>query len=77
MLQLLNHDGVGALCAPGVVEAGVQRTLSVAVVGRLRGVREQFYAFTSERRLRHPAVLAIAGDARRRLAARRRSVPRR
>lgn len=77
MLQLLGHDGVGAFCAPSVVEAEVQRTFSVAVVGRLRGVREQFYALTAERRLRHPAVLAIADAARRRLAARRRSVPRR
>lgn len=77
MLQLLGHDGVGAFCAPSVVEAEVQRTFSVEVVGRLRGVREQFYALTAERRLRHPAVLAIADAARRRLAARRRSVPRR
>ena len=76
MLQLLGHDGVGAFCAPSVVEAEVQRTFDVQVIGRLRGVRERFYALSAERRIRHPAVLAIADAARRRLAARRRTVAR-
>ena len=69
MLQLLGHDGVGVFCAPSIVEAEVRRTFDVQVVGRLRGVRERFYALSAERRLRHPAVLAIADAARRRLAA--------
>ncbi len=75
MLQLLGHDGIGVFCAPSVVEAEVQRTFDVKIVGRLRGVRERFYALSVERRLRHPAVLAIADAARRRLAARRRRSP--
>jgi LysR family transcriptional regulator, transcriptional activator of nhaA len=73
MLQLLGHDGVGAFCAPSVVEEDVRRTFDVQVVGRLRGVRERFYALSAERRLRHPAVIAIADAARRRLASARRS----
>jgi LysR family transcriptional activator of nhaA len=72
MLQLLGHDGVGAFCAPSVVEAEVRRTFDVQVVGRVRGVRERFYALSAERRLRHPAVIAIADAARRRLASARR-----
>jgi LysR family transcriptional regulator, transcriptional activator of nhaA len=72
MLQLLGHDGVGAFCAPSVVEDEVRRTFDVQVVGRLRGVRERFYALSAERRLRHPAVIAIADAARRRLATTRR-----
>jgi len=72
MLQLLGHDGIGVFCAPSVVEADVQRTFDVQVVGRLRGVRERFYAVSAERKLRHPAVLAIADSARRRLATKRR-----
>ncbi len=72
MLQLLGHNGVGAFCAPSVVESEVQRTFDVQVVGQLRGVRERFYALSAERKLRHPAVLAIADSARRRLTARRR-----
>jgi LysR family transcriptional activator of nhaA len=72
MLQLLGHDGVGAFCAPSVVEAEVRKTFDVQVVGRVRGVRERFYALSAERRLRHPAVIAIADAARRRLASARR-----
>lgn len=72
MLQLLGHDGIGVFCAPSVVEAEVRRTFDVQVIGRLRGVRERFYALSAERRLRHPAVLAIADAARRRLATTRR-----
>lgn len=75
MLQLLGHDGVGAFCAPSVVETDVQRTFDVQVVGRLRTVRERFYALSAERKLRHPAVLAIADSARKRLAAKRRGKP--
>jgi LysR family transcriptional regulator, transcriptional activator of nhaA len=36
----------------------------VAVVGRAPDVRETYYAITVERRLRHPAVVAIAEAAR-------------
>jgi LysR family transcriptional activator of nhaA len=36
----------------------------VRAVGRLPEVRERFYAITTERRLVHPAVAAIAGAAR-------------
>jgi LysR family transcriptional regulator, transcriptional activator of nhaA len=73
MLQLLGHDGLGAFCAPSIVEADIRRTFDVQVVGRLRGVRERFYVLSAERRLRHPAVLAIADAARRRLAKGRRA----
>ena len=72
MLQLLGHDGVGAFCAPSIVEDEVRRTFDVQVVGRIRGVRERFYVLSAERRIRHPAVLAIADAARRRLAVSRR-----
>lgn len=72
MLQLLGHNGAGVFCAPSVVEAEVQRTFDVQIVGRIRGVRERFYALSAERRLRHPGVLAIADAARRRLATTRR-----
>ena len=72
----LGFDGIGAFCAPAVVEAEARRTFDVQVVGRLRGVRERFYALSAERKLRHPAVLAIADSARRRLATRRRGTAR-
>lgn len=71
ILQHLGHDGIGAFCAPSVVEEEVAKTYGVRAVGRLRGARERFWAVTAERRLRHPGVLAIVDAARARLATRR------
>ena len=72
LLQLLGHDGVGAFCAPAVVAEEVERTFDVRLLGRLRGARERFWALSTERRIRHPGVLAIADAARARLASTRR-----
>jgi LysR family transcriptional activator of nhaA len=73
LLQLLGHDGAGAFCAPSVVADEVERTFDVRAIGKLRGVRERFWAVSTERRIRHPAVLAIADAARARLASARRA----
>jgi LysR family transcriptional activator of nhaA len=71
ILQHLGHDGVGAFCAPSVVEEEVARTYGVRAVGRLRGARERFWAVSAERQLRHPGVLAVVDAARARLAVRK------
>jgi LysR family transcriptional activator of nhaA len=39
----------------------------VKVIGELSSVRERFYAVSLDRKLRHPAVLAISEAARARL----------
>ena len=44
----------------------IQR-LQVALVGRADNVRARFYAVSVERRLKHPAVVAIADAAREKL----------
>lgn len=64
MLQVLGQAGVGLFAAPSVVEAAIRRQYGVQVVGRLEAVRERFYAITVERRLRHPAAVAISETAR-------------
>jgi LysR family transcriptional regulator, transcriptional activator of nhaA len=68
LLQLLGQARIGAFCAPTVVREEVEHTFDVVHVGALRGARERFYAVTTERTLRHPAVVAIADAARHRLA---------
>ena len=45
----------------------LRRQYSVRVVGRLESVRERFYATSVEKKVRHPAVLAIANEARQKL----------
>jgi LysR family transcriptional activator of nhaA len=42
----------------------------VSVLGRTDAVRSRFYAISVERRLKHPAVVAICEAARRELFAR-------
>ena len=58
------EDGLGVFAAPTVIEAEVLRRYRVRVVGRSEAVRQQFYAISVERRIKHPAVVAICEAAR-------------
>ena len=64
LLQVLGQQGMGAFAAPSVVEAEIRRSYGVRVVGRLDTVRERFYAISVDRKLKHPAVVAISEGAR-------------
>ena len=67
ILQVFGQEGMGLFAAPTVVEAQIKRHYGVRVVGRLPEVRERFYAISAERKLAHPAVLALTESARTRL----------
>jgi LysR family transcriptional activator of nhaA len=67
LLQVFGQEGMGLFAAPSVVEAQVRRQHGVRVVGRLPEVRERFYAISAERKLAHPAVIALSEAARTRL----------
>jgi LysR family transcriptional activator of nhaA len=56
--------GLGAFPAPRVIEGAVKAQLGVQVIGRTEDVRQTYWAITVERRLRHPAVVAVAETAR-------------
>ena len=43
-----------------MLEKEVMRQFGVTVVGRLDAVRERYFAISVERRLKHPAVIAIS-----------------
>jgi LysR family transcriptional activator of nhaA len=47
-----------------VVESEVMSQYGVQLLSRLDGVHERFYAISVERRLKHPAVVAICDAAR-------------
>ncbi len=64
LMQAFGREGVGIFPVPGVVERAVCRQYGVRVVGRLPDVRERFYALSAERRLKHPAVVAISSAAK-------------
>lgn len=69
LMKAFAQAGVGLFVVPTVVEVEIARQLDVLVVGRIESVRERFYAISAERRLKHPAVVAISESARRGLFA--------
>src|SRR6218665_1583513 len=64
LLNAFGQRGHGVFAAPSVIEAEVCRQFSVSVLGRTGDIETGFYAISVERRLRHPAVVAIAERAR-------------
>ncbi|HVY32050.1 MAG TPA: transcriptional activator NhaR [Polyangiaceae bacterium] len=71
LLKAFGADGVGVFAAPSVVEAEVTAQYGVETIGRSDEVKERFYAISAERRLKHPAVVAISDAARQDLFVRR------
>ena len=69
LIKVFGQAGKGVFAAPSIIESSVRKQYGVAVVGRLDSVRERFYAVAAERRLKHPAVIAITESARRELFA--------
>jgi LysR family transcriptional activator of nhaA len=64
LLKVFGHDGVGVFAGPSAVEREIRKQYGVQVLGRVAEVRERFYAISAERRLKHPAVIAISDSAR-------------
>lgn len=64
LLKVFGQAGRGLFPAPAAIEAEVMREHGVRRVGAVDSVRERFYAISVERKLKHPAVLAISGAAR-------------
>jgi len=67
LIEVFGQDGRGVFATPSIMETTVCRQYGVNVVKRLDRVRERFYAVSAERRLKHPAVIAITESARREL----------
>lgn len=59
--------GVGLMLAPDVIEGQLRTQFGLRTVGHLGDVRERYYAISVERKLKHPAVVAISEAARNRL----------
>lgn len=67
LLKSFGQGGEGIFSVPSVVEAGVRKQYGVQVVGRTDQVVERFYAITVERRIKHPAAVAISESAKQNL----------
>ena len=64
LLKAFGQAGVGIFPVPAAIEVDVRKQYGVALVGRVDELRERFYAVSLERRLKHPAVVAITHAAR-------------
>ncbi|MEZ4409998.1 MAG: LysR substrate-binding domain-containing protein, partial [Polyangiales bacterium] len=64
LLKVIGQSGAGIVPAPTVAEAEIRRHYQLAPLGRTDEVRERFYAISLERRIKHPAVVAISQSAR-------------
>jgi LysR family transcriptional activator of nhaA len=69
LMKVFGSIGVGVFAAPSAVAVEVTRQYRVRELGRLDGVRERFVAVSVERRLKHPAVVAISEAAQKELFA--------
>jgi LysR family transcriptional regulator, transcriptional activator of nhaA len=65
LMKAFGQAGEAAFPAPAAIEAEVVRQYRVQVVGRVKAVRERYYAISAERRVKHPGVLAVTAAARR------------
>jgi len=64
LMKVFAERGRGIFAAPTAIEDAIIDLHRLEVVGRTEEVRQGYYAITVERRLHHPAVVAIAESAR-------------
>jgi LysR family transcriptional activator of nhaA len=59
LLNTFGRSGLGLFPAPSALAKDVAAQFGAVPVWALRGVKEQFYAVSNERKIKHPAVEAI------------------
>lgn len=67
LMQAFGQVGIGIFSAPSAITAEVIAQYGVKAIGKTEAVTERFYAISAQRRLTHPAVVAISSSARKEL----------
>lgn len=65
LLKAFGQGGAGLFVAPTAIASYVCRQYEVQSVGRIEPVIEKLYAITTERRMQHPAAIAVSQAASR------------
>ena len=65
LMKAFGQSGAGLFAAPTAISDYVCKQYGVAAVGRIDTVVEELYAITTERRIQHPAVVAVSEAAAR------------
>ena len=63
LLTVFAQEGTGIFAAPSAIGKEICRQYRVVPIGELQAVRERYYAISVERKLKHPAVVAISETA--------------
>lgn len=64
LLKVFGEHGAGLFAGPTMIEKEIGEQYGVVPIGRTDVIRERFYAVTVERKIKHPAAVAIAEAAR-------------
>ena len=68
LLKMFGRAGEGLFVIPTVIERDLKDTYGVKRLGLIPTIKERFYAISVERKIKHPAVVAISDSARKHLA---------
>ncbi len=64
LMKAFGQEGAGIFIAPAAIEKEVERQYQATAIGRIREVKERFYAISVERRITHPVVSTLLETAR-------------
>src|SRR5262249_36265321 len=64
LLNAFGGGGVGVFVAPTPVEQDVGRHYGVSILGRTTDIMERCYLLSVDRKIKHPAVVALSEKAR-------------
>lgn len=64
LLKVFGQSGLGIIPVPTAIEKEVKSQYGLQLVGRLEEVIDRFFAISVEKRVHHPAVVAIVKQAR-------------
>ena len=63
LVNVFAMHGLGFMCVPTIVAKEIFKRFNLQAIGHSDECRQEFYAITAERKLNHPAVVAITGNA--------------
>jgi LysR family transcriptional activator of nhaA len=73
--KIVGMEGCGFVAIPSAVAADAIQRYGFVALGRTHAIQTQFYAITAERRLTHPAILALTSRSPSRCTAATRTGP--
>ncbi|MCV2883238.1 transcriptional activator NhaR [Aestuariibacter sp. AA17] len=59
LMKYFGNAGIGIFCAPTIVEHDILIHHQVDIIGRTEDVREQLYLISTERKIKHPAIVKL------------------